>query len=252
MGRLLLLGPMQLRNRTSTPHAPCLLSRAHGLVLPCCYQHTCWTLYYISHTPGAAIFIIPLPTLASMRQHPCRSAAGIELEVNGALQRLELLAVLEFSSDRKRMSVVVRQHDHEGAGVGHGTAGGGGGSSGGSEGGRLRLLCKGADNIMLERLRGAWAAAGVRHWGAVLGLGCVRSEVLELLCWASVSAGVFSKCVCWGAVNPLLWCAVWFTARCRQQAARTRGSCPAAPAGVNQQPPGIHGGCRVPDARCGR
>jgi hypothetical protein len=67
----------------------------------------------------------------------CRSAAGIEMEVGGELQRLELLAVLEFSSDRKRMSVVVRQHDA------------GSGSSG-----RLRLLCKGADNVMLERLRG--------------------------------------------------------------------------------------------------
>lgn len=78
-----------------------------------------------------------------------RSAAGIEIEVNGQLHRLELLAVLEFSSDRKRMSVVVRQHD----------ADGGGGDSqhhlgGGSSGGRLRLLCKGADNVMLERLKG--------------------------------------------------------------------------------------------------
>lgn len=62
------------------------------------------------------------------------------MEVNGALHRLELLAVLEFSSDRKRMSVVVRQHDDDD------TAGGGGG--------RLRLLCKGADNVMLERLAG--------------------------------------------------------------------------------------------------
>lgn len=69
--------------------------------------------------------------------HACRSAAGIEVEVNGQLHRLELLAVLEFSSDRKRMSVVVRQHD-EGSG----------------SGGRLRLLGKGADNVMLERLRG--------------------------------------------------------------------------------------------------
>jgi magnesium-transporting ATPase (P-type) len=45
-----------------------------------------------------------------------RSAAGIDVEVAGALQRLELLAVLEFSSDRKRMSVVVRQHDGSGGG----------------------------------------------------------------------------------------------------------------------------------------
>jgi len=72
-----------------------------------------------------------------------RSAAGIEVEVSGSLQRLELLAVLEFNSDRKRMSVVVRQHD---------------GGAGGSEGGRLRLLSKGADNVMLERLKGEWVS----------------------------------------------------------------------------------------------
>lgn len=71
--------------------------------------------------------------------------------MNGQLHRLELLAVLEFSSDRKRMSVVVRQHD---AGGGGGSQRHLGGSSGGSSGGRLRLLCKGADNIMLERLQG--------------------------------------------------------------------------------------------------
>jgi magnesium-transporting ATPase (P-type) len=84
----------------------------------------------ITHT---LLLLCPFP--------PRRSAAGIEIEVGGDLQRLELLAVLEFSSDRKRMSVVVRQHDA------------GSGSSG-----RLRLLCKGADNVMLERLRGRLAA----------------------------------------------------------------------------------------------
>jgi magnesium-transporting ATPase (P-type) len=71
-----------------------------------------------------------------------RSAAGIDVEVAGALQRLELLAVLEFSSDRKRMSVVVRQHD--------------------GSGGRLRLICKGADNVMLERLKGGAGGGGDR------------------------------------------------------------------------------------------
>ena len=82
--------------------------------------------------------LLPLPF--AYCRIPQRSAAGIELEVNGALQRLELLAVLEFSSDRKRMSVVVRQHELS--------------THGGEGAGRLRLLSKGADNVMLERLAG--------------------------------------------------------------------------------------------------
>jgi phospholipid-translocating ATPase len=73
------------------------------------------------------------------------------VEVNGALHRLELLAVLEFSSDRKRMSVVVRQHDDDGGGSG-----------------RLRLLCKGADNVMLERLQGGWQLTPGCGWGVDL------------------------------------------------------------------------------------
>ncbi|KAF6252040.1 hypothetical protein COO60DRAFT_1463913 [Scenedesmus sp. NREL 46B-D3] len=63
---------------------------------------------------------------------PCRSAAGIEVEAGGRLLRYELLAVLEFSSDRKRMSVVVRCPQ-----------------------GHLQLISKGADNVMLARLAGA-------------------------------------------------------------------------------------------------
>jgi magnesium-transporting ATPase (P-type) len=54
------------------------------------------------------------------------------VEVGGRLLRYELLAVLEFSSDRKRMSVVVRGPQ-----------------------GRLQLISKGADNVMLARLAGA-------------------------------------------------------------------------------------------------
>ena len=53
------------------------------------------------------------------------------------MQRFEVLAVLEFNSDRKRMSVVVRDGS-----------------------GRLRLISKGADNVILDRLsrgeQGGW------------------------------------------------------------------------------------------------
>eukprot|EP00210_Caulerpa_lentillifera_P006951 g6646.t1 len=59
-----------------------------------------------------------------------RTKDGISLEMHGHEVNFEILNVLEFSSDRKRMSVVVRAHD-----------------------GTLRLFCKGADNVMLSRLK---------------------------------------------------------------------------------------------------
>jgi phospholipid-translocating ATPase len=58
-------------------------------------------------------------------------------------ERYELLNILEFTSVRKRMSVVVRRVDE------------------GVEGGdrRLFLLCKGADNVVFERLKQVGPAA---------------------------------------------------------------------------------------------
>ncbi|KIY97561.1 phospholipid-translocating ATPase [Monoraphidium neglectum] len=79
-----------------------------------------------------------------------RSASHVEVEMAGELQRFELLSVLEFSSDRKRMSVVVRR---PGGGKGAGKVAGDGGGGGGGRGeGEVVLLCKGADNVVLERL----------------------------------------------------------------------------------------------------
>ncbi|KAJ1821527.1 phospholipid transporting ATPase [Coemansia sp. RSA 2671] len=49
----------------------------------------------------------------------------------GLEQTYQLLATLEFTSARKRMSVIVRRED-----------------------GRIMLLCKGADSVILERIRG--------------------------------------------------------------------------------------------------
>jgi len=58
------------------------------------------------------------------------------------MERYQLLNILEFTSARKRMSVVVRRVDE------------------GQEDRRLFLLCKGADNVVFERLRkGAGAEA---------------------------------------------------------------------------------------------
>lgn len=52
--------------------------------------------------------------------------------MNGQLHRYELLAVLEFSSDRKRMSVIVKDAN-----------------------GHIQLITKGADNVMIARLAGS-------------------------------------------------------------------------------------------------
>jgi hypothetical protein len=76
-----------------------------------------------------------------------RSAAGIEVEVGGRLLRYELLAVLEFSSDRKRMSVVVR-----------------------SPQGGLQLISKGADNVMLARLAGEGSCVLVAFCGRCMAM----------------------------------------------------------------------------------
>lgn len=53
----------------------------------------------------------------------------VVISVNGTEERVALLNVLEFTSDRKRMSVIIR-----------------------TEEGRILLLCKGADTVLKERI----------------------------------------------------------------------------------------------------
>ncbi|KAG0145463.1 hypothetical protein CROQUDRAFT_45753 [Cronartium quercuum f. sp. fusiforme G11] len=57
-----------------------------------------------------------------------RKPQSIIIEVNGAKQEFEVLNILEFNSTRKRMSSVVRGPD-----------------------GKIKLYCKGADTVILER-----------------------------------------------------------------------------------------------------
>ncbi|KAL5012928.1 hypothetical protein ScPMuIL_011479 [Solemya velum] len=58
-----------------------------------------------------------------------RTPEAVTVTVFGREERYEILNVLEFTSDRKRMSVVVRGPD-----------------------GKIKLLCKGADTVIYERL----------------------------------------------------------------------------------------------------
>ena len=52
------------------------------------------------------------------------------MQALGEVEVYELLCILDFNNVRKRMSVIVRH------------------------GGRISLFCKGADNVIFERLRG--------------------------------------------------------------------------------------------------
>ncbi|KAK0610259.1 Phospholipid-transporting ATPase IC [Lasiodiplodia hormozganensis] len=66
-----------------------------------------------------------------------RSAQAITIETaEGGRQTYEILHVLEFNSDRKRMSVIVRCPD-----------------------GRIWLICKGADTVLAPRIRAAEASS---------------------------------------------------------------------------------------------
>jgi magnesium-transporting ATPase (P-type) len=54
---------------------------------------------------------------------------NIEVTINGKSVIFQLLGVIEFSSDRKRMTVIVRNSE-----------------------GKIKVLCKGADSIVQARL----------------------------------------------------------------------------------------------------
>ncbi|KAJ3611119.1 hypothetical protein NHX12_021135 [Muraenolepis orangiensis] len=88
-----------------------------------------------------------------------RTPDSVIIDARGKAQTYELLNVLEFSSNRKRMSVVVR-----------------------TPSGKLRLYCKGADNVIFERLTDAsqYKELTVAH------LEQFATEGLRTLCFAYV------------------------------------------------------------------
>jgi magnesium-transporting ATPase (P-type) len=58
-----------------------------------------------------------------------RTTEQVKVDIRGALHTYDILATLEFNSDRKRMSIIVRTPQD-----------------------RLMLFCKGADSMILARL----------------------------------------------------------------------------------------------------
>lgn len=121
-----------------------------------------------------------------------RTTEEVRVEIHGALHIFDVLATLEFNSDRKRMSIIVRTPDS-----------------------RVLLMCKGADSIILKRL--AAGEPGVetvmKHlvstattcppaWGPLAACLLKDSTRMVLLClgrWAKLqhtfdNVGVFGSC----------------------------------------------------------
>lgn len=59
-----------------------------------------------------------------------RTTDTVKVKVHGAVYTYDIFATLEFNSDRKRMSIIVRGPD-----------------------GKITLMCKGADAMILARLK---------------------------------------------------------------------------------------------------
>lgn len=87
-----------------------------------------------------------------------RTPEYVEIDALGTRERYEILNVLEFTSTRKRMSVIVR-----------------------TPSGEIKLLCKGADTVIYERLAPdgqAYSEVTLRHLEEFAG------EGLRTLCFA--------------------------------------------------------------------
>ena len=88
-----------------------------------------------------------------------RTPNTITIEVHGQVETYDLLAILDFNNVRKRMSVIVRKN------------------------GKVRLLCKGADSVIYERLDRSCSDLSeltTHHLNvSTVGLSCVQKYVLS-------------------------------------------------------------------------
>lgn len=95
-----------------------------------------------------------------------RTTEQVKVDVHGSVYTFDVLATLEFNSDRKRMSIIVRTPENQ-----------------------LVLMCKGADSMILARL--APGEPGVDTVKAHL----VRGTGVEL--WLGVAPlATFTACLC--------------------------------------------------------
>lgn len=90
-------------------------------------DHKTGNIHYLASSPDEAAIVQAARSLGFV--FTTRTPDTVEIEVFGQKEVYEVLNVLEFTSTRKRMSVIVRGPD-----------------------GKIRLLLKGADNVVYERL----------------------------------------------------------------------------------------------------
>ncbi|CEM36626.1 unnamed protein product [Vitrella brassicaformis CCMP3155] len=85
--------------------------------------------HYQAANPDEEAFVVAASCLG-YQLIPPRTSTTLTLDIQGEPQTVQIVGINEFNSNRKRMSIVVREHGKEGA----------------------MLYCKGADSAMLERL----------------------------------------------------------------------------------------------------
>jgi phospholipid-translocating ATPase len=88
---------------------------------------------YKAQSPDEAALVQAAADVGFIFRGRDREILSLQTPFSDEIERYELLNILEFTSARKRMSVVLRKLD--------------------GEDGRLFLLTKGADNVIFERLR---------------------------------------------------------------------------------------------------
>jgi phospholipid-translocating ATPase len=91
---------------------------------------------YKAQSPDEAALVQAAADVGFVFRGRDREILNLQTPFSETVEKYELLNILEFTSARKRMSVVVRKLDGEDE--------------------RLLLLTKGADNVIFERLKAGW------------------------------------------------------------------------------------------------
>jgi phospholipid-translocating ATPase len=94
---------------------------------------TTGAIEYRAQSPDEAALVQAAADVGYIFRGREREILNLQTPFSDTIERYELLNILDFTSARKRMSVIVRRVDN-------------------SEG-RVFLLCKGADNVIFERLK---------------------------------------------------------------------------------------------------
>lgn len=128
----------------------------------------CHTVIPEKHPDGSIVYHAASPDERALVYGACkfgyvfesRTPSYVEIDALGVKERYDILTVLEFTSARKRMSVIVRD-----------------------PAGKIKLYCKGADTVIYERLDGS----GKEHSEILLEhLEHFATEGLRTLCCAYV------------------------------------------------------------------